>query len=195
MSEFAETKKCPNCGETTVRYYCANCGQKQTNLNAPFKQLISDFLGNVLTFDSRFLRTLIPLLTKPGFLTASFVAGQRVRYVPPLRLYVFISVIFFFSLALSDLRIYKVAPVSRPANTPNAAPAERETILDRSSRDVPESQQKSSPKRKSSLSQSLKRKLFEQMRKANETPKWLMPRYLIVYHSLCSSWCRFSRCY
>ncbi|MCO4799896.1 MAG: DUF3667 domain-containing protein, partial [Colwelliaceae bacterium] len=43
-------------------------------------------------------RTLFPLIFKPGFLTNEYIAGRRVHYVPPLRLYLFISIIFFISL-------------------------------------------------------------------------------------------------
>jgi hypothetical protein len=38
---------------------------------------------------------MIALLFKPGFLTREFLAGKRVRYLPPLRLYLVLSVLFF----------------------------------------------------------------------------------------------------
>ncbi|GHE87027.1 DUF3667 domain-containing protein [Thalassotalea profundi] len=34
-----------------------------------------------------------------GFLTKEYIAGRRVHYVPPIRLYLFISIIFFLSLS------------------------------------------------------------------------------------------------
>lgn len=45
--------------------------------------------------DSRLWRTLGALLLRPGFLTREFFAGRRVRYLPPVRLYLVISVLFF----------------------------------------------------------------------------------------------------
>ena len=54
-----------------------------------------------MTFDSKFLKSLKPLLFKPGFLTNEYIVGRRIRYIPPLRLYLFISLIFFFILALN----------------------------------------------------------------------------------------------
>jgi len=45
--------------------------------------------------DSRLWRTLFALLFKPGFLTREFLEGRRVRYLPPLRLYLVLSVLFF----------------------------------------------------------------------------------------------------
>jgi hypothetical protein len=50
-------------------------------------------------FDTKFLRTLKFLLFRPGKLTKEFTLNRRAAYVPPFRLYVFIS--FFFFLLLS----------------------------------------------------------------------------------------------
>lgn len=63
-----------------------------------FKQFILDFLGDYFTFDSLIIRSVKPLLFNPGFLTNEFIAGRRVRYIPPLRMFIFISVIFFLIL-------------------------------------------------------------------------------------------------
>jgi len=93
--ESEKAMPCCNCGELVTGNYCSNCGQKRSDLNVPFKQLLSEVLGDVFTLDSRFWRTFVPLITKPGWLTQKYNAGQRVRFVPPFRLYLFISVIFF----------------------------------------------------------------------------------------------------
>ncbi|MEQ9402329.1 MAG: DUF3667 domain-containing protein [Cyclobacteriaceae bacterium] len=63
-----------------------------------FKQFILDFLGDYFTFDSLIIRSVHPLLFNPGFLTNEFLAGRRVRYIPPLRMFIFISIIFFLIL-------------------------------------------------------------------------------------------------
>ena len=63
-----------------------------------FKQFIFDFLGDYFTFDSLIIRSVKPLLFNPGFLTKEFIAGRRVRYIPPMRMFIFISVIFFIIL-------------------------------------------------------------------------------------------------
>jgi hypothetical protein len=39
-------------------------------------------------------------LIKPGYLSVEFISGRRARYVPPIRVYVLISFIFFFLLSL-----------------------------------------------------------------------------------------------
>jgi len=63
-----------------------------------FKQFILDFLGDYFTFDSLIVRSVRPLIFNPGFLTLEYIAGKRVRYIPPLRMFIFISILFFLIL-------------------------------------------------------------------------------------------------
>lgn len=70
-----------------------------------FKQFILDFLGDYFTFDSLIIRSVKPLLFNPGFLTNEFLDGRRVRYIPPLRMFIFISIIFFLVLGSVDSSI------------------------------------------------------------------------------------------
>ncbi len=102
---MTETKPCPNCGENLTGNFCANCGQKVKHINAPFKEVLSEAADSTFTFDSRFFRTLIPLVTKPGFLTGEYNLGRRARYVTPFKLYFFISFVLFFMLTIIDVEI------------------------------------------------------------------------------------------
>jgi hypothetical protein len=94
--------QCPNCGYTfeDINNYCPNCGQENHNLNVPVKHLIVEFLEGTLHFDTKIWQTLKLLILKPGSLTEKFNIGQRASYVPPFRLYVFTSIIFFFVMAV-----------------------------------------------------------------------------------------------
>ena len=56
-----------------------------------------DVLDSFLNWDSKFLATLGHLVTRPWKLTNEFLAGHRVRYLNPLRLYLLASVLFFFA--------------------------------------------------------------------------------------------------
>jgi hypothetical protein len=60
--------------------------------------VVLHILDDIFSFDSRASRTIWPLFTRPGFLTNEYFQGHRVQYVPPLRLYLFISIIFFITL-------------------------------------------------------------------------------------------------
>lgn len=86
---------CPNCGAVANRQFCASCGQEQKDYHVSFPRIARDFLGDTLNFDSRLFRSLGPLIRRPGYLTREFIEGRRMRYIPPLRLYLFISIVFF----------------------------------------------------------------------------------------------------
>jgi hypothetical protein len=87
--------QCENCGNEVTQRYCGACGQR---LEPPVHSLwhFSRVATEDLTHaDSRVWRTLWALLFKPGFLTSEFLAGRRARYLPPVRLYLVLSVAFF----------------------------------------------------------------------------------------------------
>lgn len=97
-------KTCLNCEnkmEASFRF-CPTCGQETHDRIVTFKSFISDFLGDYFTFDSKIFRSIIPLFSKPGFLTNEYLAGKRVKYILPLRLYIFISIVFFLLLSLES---------------------------------------------------------------------------------------------
>ena len=57
--------------------------------------LFHEVMQDLVNLDSRVWRTLIALLSKPGKLTNEFIAGRRTFYLPPFRLYLVLSLIFF----------------------------------------------------------------------------------------------------
>lgn len=93
--------RCRNCDHPAPQAFCPQCGQEQTDKITSVRHLLADLFSNILTIDARFLRTTMKLLFRPGFLTQSYVAGRRARFTPPARLYVVVSLLFFFSLSLS----------------------------------------------------------------------------------------------
>ncbi len=96
----AHGRQCRNCGTAVSGEYCGHCGQREGRADQRFLDALGDLLGDVLDFDSRFWRTFIYLLFRPGFLTAEFIAGRRARYLPPLRLYLVLSFVVFLALSL-----------------------------------------------------------------------------------------------
>jgi hypothetical protein len=69
-------------------------------LRIPLKHLLAELLESILHFDLKTIRTAKLLLLKPGYLSREFNSGKRADYVPPVRLYVLISFVFFFLLSL-----------------------------------------------------------------------------------------------
>ena len=93
-------RRCANCGELLLGEHCYACGQPTKGLVRHFSSIIGDFMDSVFELDSRILRTLGPLLFKPGYLSLEYFAGRRVRYVSPVRLFVFLSLFAFFAAQL-----------------------------------------------------------------------------------------------
>ena len=98
---------CKNCETEFIGHFCPNCSQSVRDFDRPFKVLVFDVLGNMWAFDARFFNTIKSLLFKPGRIAVDYVAGKRERYMPPFRLYFFISIIFFMLLNVATTRSLK----------------------------------------------------------------------------------------
>ena len=79
-------------------HWCAQCGQPAIDYRRSFRHVIVDLLDEFLTWDSKFFATIGLLVIRPWKLTNQFLAGHRVRYVHPLRLYLLASILFFFAV-------------------------------------------------------------------------------------------------
>jgi hypothetical protein len=75
--------------------YCHACGQENVEPRQTLWHLIAHFFNDITHFDGKFFETLKVLLFRPGFLPAEYIRGRRVRYLDPIRMYVFTSAIFF----------------------------------------------------------------------------------------------------
>lgn len=102
----APLRDCENCGTPLHGPYCGNCGQPTKGMVRHFSTIVGDFLDTVFNFDSRIIRTLYPLLLKPGHLTREYFLGHRVRYVTPVRLFFVLCIAAFlmvrFSIDMDD---------------------------------------------------------------------------------------------
>jgi hypothetical protein len=92
----AAATPCGNCGTPLLGPHCYACGQPVKGLVRHFSSILGDFADTVFNVDGRIFRTLGPMFFKPGYLSIEYFAGRRVRYVSPVRLLVFVSLITFF---------------------------------------------------------------------------------------------------
>ena len=89
---------CPTCGATRMRRYCSECGEKRlSNHDLSIRHYLGELLETITHLDFKVLRSIGALLRRPGGLSVDHFAGRRVRYVTPLRLFVLLSVVYFFS--------------------------------------------------------------------------------------------------
>ncbi len=94
----ASLTHCENCGTELRGHWCAQCGQPAIEYRRSFRYVVADLLNEFLNWDSKFFTTIALLILKPWQLTNEFLAGKRVRYVNPLRLYLLASILFFFAV-------------------------------------------------------------------------------------------------
>src|SRR6266567_7106031 len=87
---------CENCSAILTGRWCSQCGQAAIDYRRSFRHVIVDALDSFLNFESKFFATIGWLIARPWHLTNQFLAGRRVRYVHPLRLYLLVSILFFF---------------------------------------------------------------------------------------------------
>ena len=112
--------QCANCGTALNGPYCSNCGQKASDYHRPFWWIFGEFLDSVFNYDSRTFRTIWLLFAEPGEFTRRYIAGQRASMLPPFRLFVIASVVFFLTLQLTGLAIvaFKMKEVKLDGLTP-----------------------------------------------------------------------------
>ncbi|HEX6929514.1 MAG TPA: DUF4286 family protein, partial [Gammaproteobacteria bacterium] len=91
---------CGNCHSPVPGRFCVNCGQEDRTYLMTLGELLHDFIGDLFNYDSRFLHTMQPLLLRPGWVTLEYLRGRRQKYLPPVRMYIFASLLFFFVAAL-----------------------------------------------------------------------------------------------
>jgi hypothetical protein len=95
--------ECLNCSAElkATDQFCSQCGQRTKGAQVPLKDFIGDFFQDYFTIDSKFFKSILLLMVRPGRLTKQFNEGRRKSYIAPLRMYLFTSFVYFFLLSLS----------------------------------------------------------------------------------------------
>src|SRR5687768_2573713 len=118
MSDAAlDPERCANCHASLSGAFCAQCGQKVKPLDPTLRQLATDVLHEMTDVDSKLLRSVRYLCTRPGFLSREHAEGRRASYVSPVRLYLVFSVAFFAAASLVARREGMFNAESTPGET------------------------------------------------------------------------------
>lgn len=92
---YRHENDCLNCGTELEGKFCHHCGQENLQIKENFGHLMNHAVSDYFHFDHQFFHTLKPLLFQPGKLTNEYMAGRRVQYLHPIKMYIFISLVFF----------------------------------------------------------------------------------------------------
>ncbi len=117
-------KDCLNCGTIVQGRYCSQCGQENIVTRQSAFALIKHFVYDVFHFDGKFFDTLRHLILKPGRVPANYIQGKRLKYLDPIRMYLFTSAIFF----LIFFSVQKVGEIDSSEWGRNLSKAERAEV-------------------------------------------------------------------
>ncbi|MES2387032.1 MAG: DUF3667 domain-containing protein [Bacteroidota bacterium] len=97
MRIFKKGNTCGNCGATLDPdfLYCPRCGQENDSRDLSLRTFTNELAEDSIGLDSRFRNSIKPFLFSPGMLSLEFLHGRRRPYIPPVRLYLFMSFICF----------------------------------------------------------------------------------------------------
>jgi len=99
-SPLRKDKTCLNCNYVVDSRFCPNCGQENTDTRKTFHHLFIHFFEDLTHYENAFWKTIKNLLLKPASLTKEYLSGKRLSYLAPVRLYIFISFVTFFLMAV-----------------------------------------------------------------------------------------------
>ena len=99
-SPLRKDKTCLNCNYVVENRFCPNCGQENTDTRKTFHHLFVHFFEDLTHYENSFWKTIRNLIFKPAALTKEYLSGKRLSYLAPVRLYIFISFVTFFIIAV-----------------------------------------------------------------------------------------------
>jgi hypothetical protein len=88
-------RDCLNCGATVQGRFCQNCSQENVISHQSFWSLARHFVYDIFHFDGKFFDTLRTLMFSPGLVAREYIRGKRVRFLDPIRMYLFTSAVLF----------------------------------------------------------------------------------------------------
>jgi hypothetical protein len=109
-TENSPVGSCGNCGAALSGPFCSQCGEKRfSRRDYSIAHFVEEAIGAFTHLDSKLLRTLKVLLTKPGQLSSAYFHGGRSRYTKPVTLFIIINIVFFFAQPYTGLFGYQFA--------------------------------------------------------------------------------------
>lgn len=115
--KLRKEKDCLNCGHHVEERFCPFCGQENLEPKENFFQLFFHTFADITHFDSKFFTTLKYLFFHPGRLTIEYNMGRRMRFVHPIKLFVFTSFLFFLGLGIFQNPHQIVDKINEQINT------------------------------------------------------------------------------
>lgn len=78
--------------------YCPNCGQENHSPRMPFFHYLYELMEGIFHLDGKTWRTIRALFFQPGRITKEFIEDKRSRYSPPVRMFIWSTAFYMFSI-------------------------------------------------------------------------------------------------
>jgi len=99
--------RCPTCGINVSAQHCPGCGEKVLEAkDLTFMGLMGQVFQNLTSVDSRLVRSLRVLATRPGVITRAYLSGPRKPYIGPFQLFLIVNVMFFAVQSFSGSTVF-----------------------------------------------------------------------------------------
>ena|GEM_PF-1111395 len=96
-------ESCPTCGADFFGLFCHSCGEKRISASdLSLRNYAQTLLEDFTHLDSKLLRTIRLLLTRPSELSAAYITGRRSRYIKPLQVFLLVNLVFFLVFSGND---------------------------------------------------------------------------------------------
>ncbi len=105
-NESRRLDNCSNCENHLEGDYCFSCGQSAFEHRVSLKTLFGDFFRDHFHLNSKSIKSLALMFTKPGEITRQYLDGRRVSFINPLRLYLILSILFFFVAKIQTASLF-----------------------------------------------------------------------------------------
>ena len=127
LKKISRADHCLNCNtplSIESDNFCPTCGQLNNTKKETAVGLVKELVEEFLHLDSKVIKSLVPLLFKPGFLTVDYINGKRARYFHPVRMFLIVTVIMFIVGGLTSKQ-----EESQTKNTSKANVATADSLL------------------------------------------------------------------
>src|SRR5476651_1711610 len=105
---YRHENDCLNCGAELQGKFCHVCGQENLEMKESFGHMLNHAVSDYFHFDYQFFHTLKPLLFKPGKLTTEYLIGRRMQYLHPVKMYIFISLVYFLLMFKQNHEVVQI---------------------------------------------------------------------------------------
>lgn len=98
-------QRCAACDVALYGRYCHLCGDDSLPPVRNWRDLVEDLLDNAFDFTSAVPRTMRALFTRPSLVPRALRSGDRRNFLPPVKLYISATVVFFLFIAVTHAEI------------------------------------------------------------------------------------------